>query len=733
MKSKINKILAIILAIHLVLGGVAPVLAEESSPPPEEEEIQDVEAPHEPDRQTHGSGRNEGEDSGTPLGSGRNEGEISNTSETPVDETVSDTSTASNDSSVSSDGEVGDTYINTGDGSSTGNLLTDANTNLSTGDGCCGGGGASVVNDGNGSNSTNNGSATVVNDNTTDQNNSAKIDNGLTGASVTGQNSASNNVGDSYINSGDANTTGTVITSANTNVDGIAISEFNIVDDHNGDFILDFSANCVSGCDGFTNVANTNNGSGSTNDASADATTNNNTDQTNNGEVNNDLNLTADSGRNSASGNTGGDSYITTGTAGVAGNVLTFLNNNLAGNVIFGVVNIFGDLIGDIILPESALNAFACSTCGGNTSLVNSGNGSNSDNSASSNQNVNNTYNQMNNADINNNLVLDATTGGNSASGNTGGDAYIKTGDVNVMAQVLNIANTNLIGGDMWLVIINRAGQWIGQILGAPAGSLFAGSEGTEFSVDGNGEISVVNSGNGSGSTNNGSADSTVNNTTNQTNNATVNNNLHLAANTGKNSANDNTGGDSYITTGDAQVIANLVNFVNNNIIGGRLLVTFVNVFGNWTGDFITPGTQKVEEEQQVLAQGGTGNENTNPVITSAGAGNNQGSTGNNGSSNSGGSSNVVAAAGFFGTSGSSNNSNTNTLNSGGLSIAVAGLSNNTKDLISGLTKGASTKQKVKINLAWAILLTPILALMILVRKLYTRRFKPSLPAGRTA
>lgn len=713
MKNKLNKSIAIFLALHLVLGGVAPVFAEV-------EEVPEIEESDSSDQE---------ESSNVPEEDSSNEANEVVEIPEAVDSSENQTVTESNDNSDSNsespvpvlnenqdqDGKVGDTYINTGDGSSNGTILTDANTNLSAGVGCCGDGGVSIVNEGNGSNSTNNGSATVVNDNTTNQNNSANIDNGLTGVTVTGKNSASDNLGDSSIDTGNASTTGTIITSANTNVDGLAISEFNIVDDHVGDFILDFGANCISGCDGFTNLVNTNNGSGSTNDANLDTTTNNTTNQINDGNINNDLNLTSDSGNNTASGNTNGNNYITTGDASVAGNVLTMLNNNLAGNVIFGVVNIFGDLIGDIILPESALNAFACANCGTNTSLVNSGNGANSDNNTSSNQTVNNIYDQINVADINNNLILDATTGGNSASGNTGGDAYIKTGDANVIAQVLNIANTNLIGGDMWLVIINRAGQWIGQIVGAPAGSLFAGSDGTEFNVDENGEITVANTGNGSGSTNNGSVDSTINNTTNQTNNAVVNNNLHLAANTGKNSTNDNTGGDSYITTGDAQVIANLVNFVNNNIIGGRLLVTFVNVFGDWTGNFLTPGQQKLNTQQQ--GQGGLTLENTNPVIANANTGTNQGSTG--------GSGNIVAAAGFFGTSGNTNNTisnNTNPQTFGGAGLAIAGLNSNTKDLIKGLTKGASAKNKVKINLAWIILLTPLLAFAIIGRKIYLRK-----------
>lgn len=711
MKNKLNKILAVILAIHLVIGGISPALVAYAEAPeaPEAPEVEETEEVEEVLVDV------EDNSSKDPV-------------VTPTQESIVNTESDLNPTTGSdSNGNVGDTSITTGDGSSNGNILTDANTNVASNDGECCGGGSSVTNDGNGANSDNDGSATVVNNNTTDQNNSANIDNGLTGTTITGANSASNNVGDSYINTGNANATGTIITAANTNVDGLAISEFNIVDDHFGDFILDFGASCVSGCDGFTNsVLNSNNGANSDNTGNLNTTTNNTTDQTNTGTVNNTLDLISNSGNNTASGNTGGDSFITTGDASVAGNVLTFLNNNLAGNVIFGVVNIFGELIGDIILPESALNSFACTTCGDDTTLVNSNNGANSDNNGQIGQTVNNTYNQMNVADINNNLILDAGTGGNKASGNTGGDAYVTTGDASVMAQVLNIANTNLINGDMWLVIINRAGKWIGQIVGAPTGSLFAGSEGTEFEVDENGQITVANTGNGSGSTNNGSVDSTTNNTTNQTNVATVNNNLNLSANTGKNSTSNNTGGDNYITTGDAEVIANLVNFVNNNIVGGRLLVTFVNVFGDWTGNFITPGQQKLNTEE--LAQGGIEEE------TNYSNANFQGNAGGASSSSQGGSNNLVSAAGTFG-GGSNNQGGTNTTSQGGGSmtsgVTVAGI-NSVSNALQGLTKGTSTKEKTRINLAWAILLTPLFALMILTRKIYTR-IKPSLPAGKAA
>ncbi len=706
--NNLRKILVIILALHLLFGSMSSVLAEEISPSPtpsENTQIQDPSSPQDPEdlpdeEITHGSGRNDPDNPGEPLGSGRNDPEPTPTPEVQASQ-----------SGTSSDGNVGDTFIDTGNADSNGNIFNTANSNLSAGAGCCGGSGVAVVNDGNGTGSTNTGSATVSENNTTNQTNSAAVNNGLTGASVTGGNSASANTGgDSFIDTGNASTTGTIITSANTNIDGVTVAEFNIVDDHVGDYILDFAASCVSGCDGFTGLAqNSNNGADSTNDATINSDTQNTTNQTNNGTVNNDLYLTADSGNKTASGNTGGDSYITTGDASVTGNVLTLLNNNLSGNVILGVVNIFGDLIGDIILPESALDAFFCATCGGTTTLVNSGNGSDSDNTVSSDQTIIDAINQVNIADIDNNLILTGNTGGNSASGNTGGDVYITTGNVDVTAQVLNIANNNLIGGNWWLVIINRAGQWIGQIVGAPQGANFAGSSGTEFAVDENGEITAINSNNGEGSTNDAKVYQSTKERIDQTNNADVNNNIYLSANTGKNSTNDNTGGDNYITTGDAKIVANLVNFVNNNIVGGRLLVTFVNVFGNWMGDFVTPGSHKEN--------------NSNPSdLGSAGIGgipSSDSSSSNNGSSGGSG--------GSAGSSSGSVSSNSvpfvggvlaGAVQRGILAIATETLQDSDNAQTLGVnTSGKEDPKKVSINLAWALLALPFIPLAYIARK----------------
>ena len=151
------------------------------------------------------------------------------------------------------------------------------------------------------------------------------------------------------------------------------------------------------------------------------------------------------------------------------------------------------------------------------------------------------------------------------------------------------------------MVIVNEAGNWIGKILGAPVGSLLAGSDEFEFLLSDTGEITVTNAGNGQNSENTGVVNYETNNTTVQMNQANLINNLDLSANTGGNSASRNTAGDSNVTTGDAEIIANLVNFVNNNIVGGRLFVNVVNVFGSWIGDFVGPGFDK--EEDSSLAQ----------------------------------------------------------------------------------------------------------------------------------
>lgn len=647
-------------------------------------------------------------------------------------------------------GQNGDTKVSTGDATNaagvvnTGNLNTSADSAANT---TSNGPSLAIANTGNGSGSANSGTASVASATTTNQQNSAQVANNVNQTTVTGQNEASKNTGgNTNLSTGDANTTGTIVNNLNTNASGIAIAEFNVEEDYVGDIVLDFAAGCISNCGtGSVNLANSNNGAESTNSANLDMRSERSTFQANDADIENNMTLVADSGNNDASKNTGGNTSIQTGDANVSANVLTFANNNVAGNIVYTAVNVFGDLVGDIIMsPEYIAAAGGCLECGGgDVKLQNSGNGADSDNSLTYTENNENATFQSNEANIENNLIIDATTAGNSASGNTSGDNNIQTGDTNVDANVVNIANANVSGGVWWLVLVNEAGNWVGKLVGGDGNGYMAGSEGTEFIVNDQGEIIAVNSGNGAGSTN--TANTTVNNeqTIVQENTANIVNNVNLAANTGNNTANKNTGGDTQIKTGDANVVANIVNFVNNNIVGnGKLFVTVVNVFGSWTGNFITPdatkeeiaqaeqnnagkGGQQVVEEEITDEESDQAEENDYADEKGDVAATQSKKTKKTAKKNQASPTPAVFAGG----------NSSNGTRSGGV-IASAGT---VLGQVAGLKIGPATEMpegavvgnnKIKINLAWLVLLLPLLGLLALSRiriAYYTRKLKEKL------
>lgn len=610
---------------------------------------------------------------------------------------------------------MGDTTINTGTANSSAVLGVDANTNV-TGVAGGEGSGATIANTGNGEDSTNSGSAVIVSDNNTTQNNSANVVNNLGQSSVSGDNTASGNTGGNVtITTGDANVSGTMITSVNTNLAGVMVSEFNIADNQTGDYVLDFAANCIYGCGtGDSAVINSGNGQNSTNTGDLVQVVDNNTFQNNDANIDNTMTLNALSGANHGDGNTGGNTTINTGDANVSANSLTMANNNLQGNILYGVVNIYGDLVGDIIFPEELIN----SCCTGSATAANTGNGQNSTNTGSVTDITNNTTNQTNLASINNNVGLDANSGDNTTSANTDGNNAIVTGNTSVDAQVLNVANTNVDGGVWWLVLVNQAGQWIGKIMGAPDGANYAAAPGTEFIVNDAGEITVVNSGNGEGSTNTGSVTQVTNNTTTQTNNLNLNNTMNLSANSGGNSASGNTGGSSNITTGDANIIANLVNFVNNNVTGGgKMVVTVVNVFGSWLGDFVGPGQKKADKTaQQNPAIGGSEVSASDSSSSSNSSSSDPDSTGGDSSSSSSVEGLVSSAKGTV----LAAIAQANNAAGGSNEVKVAAYSTTSGDsLAEALTAARKT---VHINLAWILILVPAGAIFLVIRKLLLAR-----------
>lgn len=521
-------------------------------------------------------------------------------------------------------GNVGDTSVETGDASAVGAVITSVNTSAVSGgsDGCsvCGSE-IAVGNTGNGSGSDNSAAVNNSDNSAVVVANDANVQNYLDFDANSGNNDVSGNVGETEIFTGDANVVLTVITDANTV--GLDVFQFDVLDSQNGDVILD---------SGSTLAQNIGNGSGSTNDATVNNTSTNVETVTNDGNLVNNIDIDANSGNNSASKNTGGDSTIETGDANVALNVVNSLNTVVDGAMY--VVNIFGDMVGNIVQPTVATTDSACSCqCAQDTTAANTGNGSDSENNSTINTTSTDTTSMTNNATVANNLDVDGNTGGNTTSGNTGGTSTINSGDVTVDANVINIANINVSAGScdpIYFVFINDiGGDWQGQILGAAPGTYFYTSDGSIFFVDANGQLVAMNEGNGADSTNNATVNNTNTNTTDITNNGTVVNNINIDANTGDNDASKNTGGDSTITTGDANIVVNVINFINSNFSGRKVVMTLVNVFGSWLGNFVPAGYTGLVGGPSAASDGSSSASlNSSSSISSDGGGENSVSVG---------------------------------------------------------------------------------------------------------
>lgn len=167
------------------------------------------------------------------------------------------------------------------------------------------------------------------------------------------------------------------------------------------------------------------------------------------------------------------------------------------------------------------------------TELQITGNGSDSNNTVAVSQSGSTFVTQDNNTQISNNISVSSDTGSNTAQDNTNGDVTIRTGDATADVTVDNAANLNAAN--------------------------------VQSCNSCNSDLSVLVSGNGSGSDNNAALESENATVVNQTNTAHINNDIDTALNTGNNVAEDNTGGDAVIVTGDADAHVSVSNMANMN------------------------------------------------------------------------------------------------------------------------------------------------------------------------
>jgi len=280
------------------------------------------------------------------------------------------------------------------------------------------------------------GNLTVTNTNTTHASNTISVN------ADTGNNTAEGS-SSAAVNTGDAFAGAHVVNLANTNIvdSRYLLLSFNSFGDFGGDVVFPNKEifkriyNLGDEAGGDTSVENTNTAS----------TTNN-------------INIRANSGNNTASGSS---TDVTTERASARTNIVNQVNQNITGDNAFRVMfRVHGNFTGDLYnapdgvgLVKQGPGMFALSfspeKLQAHGDIGNTESGGNMD------------VQNKNTAEFLNNISVSANTGGNQANAK---DAQINTGDAFAGANVVNAANTNVLGRNWMTAIVNVFGDWDGSV-----------------------------------------------------------------------------------------------------------------------------------------------------------------------------------------------------------------------------------------------------------------------------
>lgn len=272
------------------------------------------------------------------------------------------------------------------------------------------------------------------------------------------------------------------------------------------------------------------------------------------------IDLASTSGNADVSNNTVAGNAVS-GNASAIANVVNVIDSALvSGRSFIGVININGDLNGNILLPPDFVNQLLADNVPTVNIITNTG--TNSSNAINGKSGGTTNITNSNNATINNYVVTNASSGTASVSGNTSaGNAT--SGNATNSITAFNLTGSNLIGSNDLLVFVNVAGgQWVGLIINAPPGTTAA-----EF---GGGIVSS-------------SADTNAN-INNQTKD-TISNNIDLTAASGSATVSNNTRAGNA-ASGNADNAVNLLNIEDSNLaLSNWFGILFINVFGMWNGN----------------------------------------------------------------------------------------------------------------------------------------------------
>lgn len=302
-------------------------------------------------------------------------------------------------------------------------------------------------------------------------------------------------------------------------VDEILLFVADIDEDIEGDFIIDLEALASSlAASSMWPELNVN--------ASTDAS------------IDNQIDVKAKSGDALVEANTKAGSAIS-GDALAIVQVLNLINSSIAsGQSFLGMINIYGDFRGDVLLPKELAEYYLQGADSGVISPTHQ--------SVNSAQSVTNTVSVV------------AESGDASVSNNTvAGDAI--SGEAVTDVFMYSLLGQHVSAKNVLLVYVNVFGEWIGLIMDAPAGSraaMLGGGVGSDVidAVDVSSELSI-------------------------------NNSITATAKTGEARVVNNTEAGDAIS-GNAYAGVSLLNIVNSSFsVSDWFGVLFINVFGNWEGN----------------------------------------------------------------------------------------------------------------------------------------------------
>lgn len=273
-----------------------------------------------------------------------------------------------------------------------------------------------------------------------------------------------------------------------------------------------------------------NTGENSHNEVDLDQNTDVQVDQNNTANTTNNINVAASTGDNRASSNTGNGTAISGDVNGQI-TVINVANGSVAEGSTLSSQAINGDQTNDVVF--------------GNTAARTLQTGANSNNVQQIDQNNLYQLNVNNEANTVNDINVEANTGNNRASSNTG-NGHVESGDVNLAVNVINLLNTI---SPIDLKVLSVFGDVIGNLLVDIADT--GNDSNNEISVDQNNQTVV-----------------------NNTNSANAVNNINYDLNTGNNRANNNTRGGT-VQSGSVNATSSVSTIANQ-----PLMYYIVNVYG---------------------------------------------------------------------------------------------------------------------------------------------------------